>query len=74
MASDGKMPANVWIFRAKNYQGMKDVQQIEAVNTAPGDVPSNAEDIVATLPEAPDADAIEIESSSDSEVDKPEEK
>lgn len=74
MASDGKMPANVWIFRAKNYQGMKDVQQIEAVNAAPGDVPSNAEDIVATLPEAPDADAIEIESSSDSEVDKSDKK
>lgn len=74
MASDGKMPANVWIFRAKNYQGMKDVQQIEAVNTAPGDVPSNAEDIVATLPEAPDEDVVDVEISSDSDIDKSDKK
>ena len=59
MASDGTMPSAVWIFRAKNYQKMKDVQQIEAVAPNQGDVPQNSGDIVATLPEAPDA--IEVE-------------
>lgn len=59
MAADGTIPSAVWIFRAKNYQKMRDVQQIEAVGTNAGDVPSNGEDLVATLPEAPDV--IEVE-------------
>lgn len=63
MAADGTMPSAVWIFRAKNYQQMKDVQQIEAVSTNQGDVPTNADDMVATLPEAPDV--IEVDSKKD---------
>ena len=59
MVRDGKIPPSLWIFRSKNYLGMRDVQQIEAVTTNAGDVPQNSGDIVATLPEAPDA--IEVE-------------
>lgn len=60
MAADGIMPSTVWIFRAKNYQKMKDVQQVEVAPTASGDVPNNADDMVATLPEAPNV--IEVDS------------
>lgn len=63
MVRDGKIPPALWIFRSKNYLGMKDVQQIEAVSSNQGDVPTNADDMVATLPEAPDA--IEVDSKKD---------
>lgn len=59
MVRDGKIPPSLWIFRAKNYLGMKDVQQIEAVTPNQGDVPNNSDEILATLPEAPDT--IEIQ-------------
>ena len=62
MVRDGKIPPSLWIFRAKNYLNMKDVQQVEVSPTASGDVPGNAEDIVATLPEAPENEVIELES------------
>lgn len=54
LARDGKIPAPLWIFRAKNYMGMKDVQQVEVAPTSSGDVPKNSGDIVAALPEIPD--------------------
>ena len=60
MVRDGKIPPSLWIFRAKNYLGMKDVQQVEVAPTASGDVPNNADDMVATLPEAPNV--IEVDS------------
>ena len=60
MVRDGKIPPSLWIFRAKNYLNMKDVQQIEAVAPSQGDVPNNSDEILATLPEAPEP--IEIES------------
>ena len=60
MAREGKIPSALWIFRSKNYLGMRDVQVLEAATTNSGDVPNNGDDIVATLPEAPEA--IEIES------------
>jgi len=59
MAADGTIPPAVWIFRAKNYQKMKDVQEIQAIGVNSGDVPQNSGDIVATLPDAPDV--IEVE-------------
>ena len=61
MASEGTMPAAVWIFRAKNYQKMKDVQEIQAVGVNQGDIPDDSENMVATLPEAPEQEPIEIE-------------
>lgn len=53
MAMDGKMPPVVWIFRAKNFAGMKDVQQVEVAPTSSGDVPKNSGDLVAALPDIP---------------------
>ena len=53
MAMDGKIPSVVWIFRAKNFSGMKDVQQVEVAPTSSGDVPKNSGDLVAALPEIP---------------------
>ena len=41
--------------------GMKDVQQIEAVAPSQGDVPNNSDEILATLPEAPEPIEIENE-------------
>lgn len=42
--------------------GMKDVQQVEVAPTASGDVPN--ENIVATLPDAPENEVIEVEKKS----------
>lgn len=58
MAIDGKIPSSVWIFRSKNYMGMRDVQQIEAVSNQSGDIPNQSVVDLAELPEAP---AIEAE-------------
>ena len=43
--------------------GMKDQISVEATSTTSGDVPNNSDDMVATLPEAPDA--IEVDSKKD---------
>lgn len=56
MARDGKIPPSLWIFRAKNYLNMKDVQQVEVAPTISGDVPNSSEDIVNALPDIPDSD------------------
>ena len=45
---------------------MKDVQQVEVAPTASGDVPNNGQDIVATLPEAPEDSVVEIENGENS--------
>jgi len=61
LARDGKIPPSLWIFRAKNYLGMKDVQQVEVTPTNSGDVPNNTDEIVAALPDTPENAVIEIE-------------
>lgn len=72
LARDGKIPPVLWIFRAKNYMGMKDVQQVEVSPTSSGDVPKNSGDLVASLPDIPKNAEIEektliiMESSSES--------
>ena len=53
LARDGKIPAPLWIFRAKNYLEMKDVQQVEVAANPGGDIPKNGTDLVAALPEIP---------------------
>lgn len=58
MVRDGKIPPSLWQFRAKNYLGMRDVQQIEAVSNQSGDIPNQSVIDLAELPEAP---AIEAE-------------
>lgn len=60
MVRDGKIPPSLWIFRAKNYMGMKDVQQIEAVQTASGDIPNQESDLLEALPESPVENVIEL--------------
>ena len=50
----------------KTICGMKDVQQVEVAPTASGDVPNNGQDIVATLPEAPEDSVVEIENGENS--------
>ena len=61
LAASNKMNSAVYCFRSKNFYGMKDVQQVEVAPTASGDVPNNGGDILATLPEAPENEVIEVE-------------
>ena len=55
LARDGKIPSALWIFRAKNYLGMRDSVQIEAVSNQSGDIPNQSGVNLAELPEAPTA-------------------
>lgn len=50
MAANGMMPASVYQFRAKNFYGMKDVQE---VTLAPKTdlTPENAEEILEQIPD-----------------------
>ena len=66
LAADGTMPSTVWIFRAKNYQKMKDVQQVEVAPTNSGDVPANTSDILSALPEAPNKEIVNVDVNNDS--------
>ena len=61
LAASNKMNSAVYCFRSKNFYGMKDVQQVEVAPTASGDVPNNADDMVATLPEAPNVIEVDTE-------------
>lgn len=58
LAASNKMNSAVYCFRSKNFYGMKDQVQIEAVSNQSGDVPNQSGVDLAELPEAP---AIEIE-------------
>ena len=59
LASTGKIPAPVYIFRAKNYEGLKDVQEIQAGPIQDPTKPTNASDILNALPEIPISSASE---------------
>lgn len=65
-AQNGKQNSAVYIFRSKNFYGMKDVQQIEAAVGPSGDVPNNAGDLLQNLPEAPEKDVVDIPEKTDS--------
>lgn len=54
MARDGKIPSALWIFRSKNYLGMRDSVTVEAVSNQSGDVPNQTGAILENLPEAPE--------------------
>lgn len=58
LAASNKMNSAVYCFRSKNFYGMKDQVQIEAVSNQTGDMPSQEGVALEELPEAP---AIEIE-------------
>lgn len=54
MASIGKVNAPVYIFRAKNFYDMKDVQEIKAGPIGDVTKPQNETEILNALPELPD--------------------
>lgn len=58
LAASNKMNSAVYCFRSKNFYGMKDQVQIEAVSNQSGDIPNQSGVDLAELPEAP---AIEVE-------------
>lgn len=60
MAANGKVNAPVYIFRAKNFYDMRDEQKIQVEATPGADKPTNVEDIVNALPEAPNAIEAEV--------------
>lgn len=53
MASIGKVNAPVYIFRAKNFYDMKDVQEVKAGPIQDPTKPKNEQEILEALPECP---------------------
>lgn len=53
LAASNKMNSAVYCFRSKNFYGMKDQVQIEAISNQSGDTPKDANGILEELPEAP---------------------
>ena len=63
MVANGKIPAPVYIFRSKNFYGMKDVQEVKVEANQNSQIPENAEEIIDKLPERSSAsDLLMIES------------
>ena len=58
LAASNKMNSAVYCFRSKNFYGMKDQVQIEAISNQSGDIPNQSGVDLEELPEAP---AIEVE-------------
>ena len=58
MANQGKVPSPVYIFRSKNYYGMKDVQEVKVEANANSQVPENVDEIIDKLPEREETLAI----------------
>lgn len=56
MAQTGKVPSPIYIFRSKNYYGMKDNQEVVITPNVSGQIPENAEDIINKLPERTEAE------------------
>lgn len=59
LAATGKIPAPVYIFREKNYGGLRDVQEIKATSDFSTD-PENPEDVLKSLPDMNEDNFIEI--------------
>lgn len=59
LAATGKIPAPVYIFREKNYGGLRDVQEIKAEPVYNTD-PRNPQEIVNALPDMNEENFIEI--------------
>jgi hypothetical protein len=53
LAASNKMNSAVYCFRSKNFYGMKDNIQIEAISNQSGDVPNQSGVDLQELPEAP---------------------
>lgn len=50
LARDGEINSTVYIFRAKNYFGMTDKQEIEVKPVVDNQVPENVDDIINAIP------------------------
>lgn len=59
LALTGKIPSVVYIFRSKNYEGLKDVQEVKTTNTF-NNAPENPEGFVQSLPEVNPENFVEI--------------
>lgn len=59
LALTGKIPPVVYIFRAKNYEGLKDVQEVKTTNTFNTN-PENPEEFMQSLPEVNSENFVEI--------------
>ena len=51
LATKGKIPAPVYIFRSKNYYGLKDNQEVVITPNVAQEVPTNADEIINMLPD-----------------------
>ena len=51
LATKGKIPAPVYIFRSKNFYGMKDTQDVQITPNVNQNIPDNADEIIKKLPE-----------------------
>ena len=51
LACENKMNATVYVFRAKNYYGMSDRQEIEVKPVNGNQLPENSDDIINAIPE-----------------------
>lgn len=59
LAIKGKTPSPVYIFRAKNYAGMKDTQDVQITPNINSTVPENVDEIIDKLPERSTASDVE---------------
>lgn len=50
LARDGQINSTVYIFRAKNYYGMSDKQEIEVKPVMENKIPDNVDDIINSIP------------------------
>jgi len=50
LARDGEINSTVYIFRAKNYFGMVDKQEVVVTPNAQMEAPMNAEEIINSVP------------------------
>lgn len=58
LAASNKMNSAVYCFRSKNFYGMKDNIQIEAISNQSGDIPNQSGVNLTELPEAPTTEKI----------------
>ena len=61
LALDGELNSTVYIFRAKNYQGMTDKQEVVLTPNSIPDEQVNAEDIIKNLPGIDESKPLQIE-------------
>lgn len=51
LALDGEINSTVYIFRAKNYQGLVDKQEMVVTPNVENKVPDNVDDIINAIPQ-----------------------